>query len=118
MLVLILAVGSVVAMGMTVGTALVGVGAGAAGVIILSNVVTVPEFAPTLGIMIGIGVGIDYALFIITRYREWVARGLTPEEATAAALDSAGRSVIFAGATVVVSLLGLLLMGLPPRLLR
>ena len=112
-LVLILAVGSVVAMGMTVGTALVGVGAGAAGVIILSNVVTVPEFAPTLGIMIGIGVGIDYALFIITRYREWVARGLTPEEATAAALDSAGRSVIFAGATVVVSLLGLLLMGLP-----
>ena len=108
-LVLILAVGSVVAMGMTVGTAL----AGAAGVIILSNVVTVPEFAPTLGIMIGIGVGIDYALFIITRYREWVGRGLTPEEATAAALDSAGRSVIFAGATVVVSLLGLLLMGLP-----
>ena len=112
-LVLILAVGSVVAMGMTVGTALVGVGAGAAAVIILSNVVTVPEFAPTLGIMIGIGVGIDYALFIITRYREWVGRGLTPEEATAAALDSAGRSVIFAGATVVVSLLGLLLMGLP-----
>ena len=112
-LVLILAVGSVVAMGMTVGTALVGVGVGAAGVIILSNVVTVPEFAPTLGIMIGIGVGIDYALFIITRYREWVGRGLTAEEATAAALDSAGRSVIFAGATVVVSLLGLLLMGLP-----
>ena len=112
-LVLILAVGSVVAMGMTVGTALVGVGAGAAAVIILSNVVTVPEFAPTLGIMIGIGVGIDYALFIITRYREWVGRGLTPEEATAAALDSAGRSVVFAGATVVVSLLGLLLMGLP-----
>ena len=112
-LVLILAVGSVVAMGMTIGTALVGVGAGAAVVIILSNVVTVPEFAPTLGIMIGIGVGIDYALFIITRYREWVGRGLTPEEATAAALDSAGRSVIFAGATVVVSLLGLLLMGLP-----
>ena len=112
-LVLILAVGSVVAMGMTIGSALVGVGAGAAGVIILSNVVTVPEFAPTLGIMIGIGVGIDYALFIITRYREWVGRGLTPEEATAAALDSAGRSVVFAGATVVVSLLGLLLMGLP-----
>ena len=111
--VLILAVGSVVAMGMTVAAALAGVGAGAAGVIILSNAVTVPEFAPTLGVMIGIGVGIDYALFIITRYREWVGRGLTPEDATAAALDSAGRSVIFAGATVVVSLLGLLLIGLP-----
>ena len=111
--VLILAVGSVVAMGMTVGTALIGVGVGAAGVVLLSNVATVPEFAPTIGIMIGIGVGIDYALFIITRYREWVSDGLSAEEAAAAALDSAGRAVIFAGATVVVSLLGLLLIGLP-----
>ena len=111
--VLILAVGSVVAMGMTVGTALMGVGIGAAGVVLLSNAVTVPEFAPTIGVMIGIGVGIDYALFIITRYREWLQAGLSPEDATAAALDSAGRAVIFAGATVVVSLLGLLLIGLP-----
>ena len=111
--VLIMAVGSVVAMGMTVGTALIGVGVGAAGVVMLSNVATVPEFAPTIGIMIGIGVGIDYALFIITRYREWVDHGLKAEEAAAAALDSAGRAVVFAGATVVVSLLGLLLIGLP-----
>ena len=111
--VLILAVGSVVAMGLTVASALAGVAVGTAGIIMLSNVVTVPEFAPTLGLMIGIGVGIDYALFIITRYREWVGRGLTGEDATAAALDSAGRAVIFAGATVVVSLLGLLLIGLP-----
>ena len=111
--VLILAVGSVVAMGMTVGAALVGVGVGAAGIVLLSNVATVPEFAPTIGVMIGIGVGIDYALFIITRYREWVRQGMNSEDATAAALDSAGRSVIFAGATVVVSLLGLLLIGLP-----
>ena len=111
--VLILAVGSVVAMGMTVGTALVGVAVGAAGIVVLSNLLTVPEFAPTLGLMIGIGVGIDYALFIVTRFREWVDRGLGREDAMAAALDSAGRSVIFAGATVVVSLLGLLLMGLP-----
>ena len=111
--VLIMAVGSVVAMGMTVGTALIGVGVGAAGVVMLSNVATVPEFAPTIGIMIGIGVGIDYALFIITRYREWVDHGLNAQEATAAALDSAGRAVVFAGATVVVSLLGLLLIGLP-----
>ncbi len=111
--VLILAVGSVVAMGMTVGTALVGVAVGGAGIVMLSNLLTVPEFAPTLGVMIGIGVGIDYALFIVTRFREWVDRGLGREDAMAAALDSAGRSVIFAGATVVVSLLGLLLMGLP-----
>ena len=111
--VLILAVGSVVAMGITVGAALVGVGVGVAGIALWSSVATVPEFATTIGVMIGIGVGIDYALFIITRYREWAGRGLGGEEATAAALDSAGRSVIFAGATVVVSLLGLLLMGLP-----
>ncbi len=111
--VLIMAVGSVVAMGLTVGTALIGVGVGAAGIVMLSNLATVPEFAPTIGIMIGIGVGIDYALFIITRYREWIGHGLSSEDATAAALDSAGRSVIFAGATVVVSLLGLLLIGLP-----
>ena len=111
--VLIFAVGSVVAMGMTVGAALVGVGVGVACIVMWSDVATVPEFATTLGVMIGIGVGIDYALFIITRYREWVSRGLTAEEAAAAALDSAGRSVIFAGATVVLSLLGLLLMGLP-----
>jgi len=111
--VLILAVGSVVAMGLTVASALAGVAVGAAAIVMLSNVVTVPEFAPTIGLMIGIGVGIDYALFIITRYREWISRGLTGEDAAAAALDSAGRAVIFAGATVVVSLLGLLLIGLP-----
>ncbi len=111
--VLILAVGSVVAMGLTVASALAGVAVGAAAIIMLSNVMTVPEFAPTIGLMIGIGVGIDYALFIITRYREWAGRGLSSEDAAAAALDSAGRAVIFAGATVVVSLLGLLLIGLP-----
>ena len=111
--VLIAAVGSVVAMGVTVGTALVGVGIGVLVVTALSNAVTMPEFAPTLGIMIGLGVGIDYALIILNRFREWVGRGLEPSEAVGAALDSAGRSVVFAGATVVVSLLGLLLMGLP-----
>ncbi len=111
--VLIAAVGSVVAMGVTVGTALVGVGIGVLVVTALSNAVTMPEFAPTLGVMIGLGVGIDYALIILNRFREWVGRGLEPSEAVGAALDSAGRSVVFAGATVVVSLLGLLLMGLP-----
>ena len=111
--VLIAAVGSVVAMGATVGTALLGVGIGTMGIVIISNVATVPEFASTIGVMIGIGVGIDYALFIINRFREWVRDGLDPADAAAAALDSAGRSVVFAGATVVLSLLGLLLVGLP-----
>ena len=62
--------------------------------------------------MIGLGVGIDYALFIVTRYREGLHAGLTPEDATSTALDTAGRAVLFAGVTVVISLLGMLLMGL------
>ena len=111
--VLIAAVGSVVAMGVTVGTALLGVGIGAMGIVIISNVTTVPDFASTIGVMIGIGVGIDYALFIINRFREWVRHGLDLPDAVGAALDSAGRSVVFAGATVVLSLMGLLLVGLP-----
>ncbi len=71
-----------------------------------------PDFAPTLGAMIGLGVGIDYALFIVTRYREGTREGFSPEEATVRAMDTAGRAVAFAGITVVVSLLGMLLIGL------
>ena len=106
--VLIAVLGSVVAMGATVGAALVTVGIGAAGIVVFSNLMTVPDFAPAIGIMIGLGVGIDYALFIITRYRDALGKGLASEQAMVVALDSAGRSVIFAGATVVVSLLGML----------
>ncbi len=110
--VLIVAMGSVVAMGTTIGVAVLGVAGGFGLMALLSNVVTVPEFATTIGLMIGLGVGIDYALFIVNRYRESLRAGWGPEDATAVALDTAGRSVIFAGATVVVSLLGLLLIGL------
>ncbi len=111
--VLIAVLGSVVAMGTTVAAALVTVGIGAAAIIALSNVMTVPDFAPAIGLMIGLGVGIDYALFIITRYRDALREGRGQEHALVLALDSAGRSVIFAGATVVVSLLGMLFIGIP-----
>ena len=111
--VLIAVLGSVVAMGATVAAALVTVGIGASAIIIFSNVLTVPDFAPALGLMIGLGVGIDYALFIITRYRDALSEGRGREQALVLALDSAGRSVIFAGATVVVSLLGMLFIGIP-----
>ena len=111
--ILIIVLGSVIAMGATISAALVSVAVGVSGTVILSRVLTVPEFAPTVGVMIGLGVGIDYALFIITRYREFINRGLSNEESTAAAMDSAGRSVILAGATVVISLLGMLLTGVP-----
>ncbi len=110
--VLIVAMGSVVAMGTTIGVAILGVMGGFGLMAIAANVFTVPEFATTIGLMIGLGVGIDYALFIVNRYRESLRAGWSPEDATAVALDTAGRSVIFAGATVVVSLLGLLLIGL------
>ncbi len=110
--VLILALGSVTAMGVSVVSALLGVGVGVAVVSLLSNIANVPEFAPTLGIMIGLGVGIDYALFFVSRYRESIDDGYAPDYATVAAIHFAGRSVLFAGLTVVVSLLGLLLIGL------
>ncbi len=110
--VLILAFGSVLAMGLPIGVALFGVGAGAGIITLLSNVMTVPDFATTLGAMIGLGVGIDYALFIVTRFREGLKTGLSPHDATVLAIDTAGRAVVFAGFTVVISLLGMFLMQL------
>jgi len=111
-IVLILAFGSVMAMGLPIAVAVGGVGVGLGLSLLLSHVVSIPDFGPTIGAMIGLGVGIDYALFIVTRYREGTARGLDPRAATIAAMDTAGRAVIFAGTTVVISLLGMLLMGL------
>jgi RND superfamily putative drug exporter len=110
--ILILAFGSVLAMGLPIGVALFGVGLGASVVALLSNLTTIPDFATTLGAMIGLGVGIDYALFIVTRYREGLHHGMSPRDATVVAMDTAGRAVVFAGITVVVSLLGMLLIGL------
>lgn len=111
-IVLIVSTGSVLAMGLPIALALAGVGTGTGLIILLSNVKSIPDFATTLAAMIGLGVGIDYALFMVTRYRENLHLGMSPIEATAAAADTAGRAVLFAGGTVVISLLGLLLMGL------
>src|SRR6202453_3149157 len=110
-IIMLLAFGSVVAMGLPILTALLGVGAGFGLVDLISHVLTDPSFAPDLMAMIGLGVGIDYALFIVTRYRQGLAEGRAPREAMAVAHATAGRSVLFAGSTVVVSLLGLLLVG-------
>jgi RND superfamily putative drug exporter len=109
--ILILAFGSVLAMGLPIGTAIAGIGVGTMLVTVLSNVVEMPDFTSTLGVMIGLGVGIDYALFIVTRYREGLHAGMTSVRATSIAINTAGRAVIFAGITVVISLLGMLLMG-------
>ena len=110
--VLIVSFGSVLAMGLPIAVALAGVSLGITLTGLLSNVFVMPDFATVIGAMIGLGVGIDYALFIVTRYREGLHEGYDPQTATAAAQDTAGRAVIFAGVTVVVSLLGLLLIGL------
>jgi RND superfamily putative drug exporter len=110
--ILIVAFGSVLAMGLPVGVALFGIGLGGALVILASHLIEVPDFAPFVGLMIGLGVGIDYALLIVTRYREQLHTGHGVRESIAIAMDTAGRSVVFAGATVVISLLSMLLMGI------
>jgi putative drug exporter of the RND superfamily len=110
--VLLIAFGSVVAMGLPIVTALVGVGLATAGVGLVANGLPTPDFAPQVATMIGLGVGIDYALFIVTRYRDALGRGAVPADAVVEAMTTAGRAVVFAGCTVVVSLLGMLVMGL------
>ena len=109
--ILIAAFGSVLAMGLPIGVALGGIGVGTVLLALLSNVMSMPDFATTLGVMIGLGVGIDYALFIVTRYREQIRAGHSVEESVAISIDTSGRAVTFAGLTVVISLLGMLLMG-------
>jgi RND superfamily putative drug exporter len=110
-LILLIAFGSVLAMGLPILTAVFGIAAGFAIVALGSHVVTMPEFTTQLAAMLGLGVGIDYALFIVTRYRQGLHDGLDPERATVLAIDTAGRAVLFAGATVVISLCGLFLIG-------
>ena len=110
--ILLFAFGSVLAMGLPILTALFGIGIGLGGVQLLANVVSVPDFATQLAAMIGIGVGIDYALFIVTRYRQLLHDGYDPEGAVVKAIATAGKAVLFAGCTVVISLLGMFLMRL------
>jgi RND superfamily putative drug exporter len=111
-IILIVAFGSVIAMGLPIGTALAGLGVGISSIGLLSKLVDMPEFTTTIAVMIGLGVGIDYALFIVTRYREELHKGRSEADATAVAINTAGRAVLFAGTTVVISLLGMLIMGL------
>ncbi|HEX9312087.1 MAG TPA: MMPL family transporter, partial [Actinomycetota bacterium] len=110
-IILLITFGSVLAMGIPILSALFGIGIGVSLVFVFANWISVPNFTAQIASMIGIGVGIDYALFIVTRYRQGLHEGRDPQEATIVALTTAGRAVIFAGTIVVISLLGLLLMG-------
>ncbi|MFY1635120.1 MMPL family transporter [Solwaraspora sp. WMMB335] len=113
LVVLIITFGSLVAAGMTMLNALIGVGAGMAGLFALSSTINLTSTAPVLALMLGLAVGIDYSLFITSRHRQHMLEGLAPEEAAARAVATAGSAVVFAGATVVIALAGLSVVGIP-----
>jgi len=110
--VLFLAFGSLAATFLPIVTALAAVGTASAGITLLSHAMTVADFAPMLGMLIGLGVGIDYALFIVTRHRKGLRAGLPVDEAATRAVAVSGRAVVFAGATVCIALLGMLILRL------
>jgi len=109
--VLLLTFGSLAAMGLPIVTALLGLGTGIGVIGLASQVVDMPDVSTELAVMIGLGVGIDYSLFIVTRFREAYRSGLGVSEAVITAMDTAGRAVLFAGATVIIALLGMLALG-------
>ncbi|MFB7587223.1 MMPL family transporter [Streptomyces sp. NPDC056169] len=111
-LVLFLAFGSLAASVLPIATALVSVGIAYSGIVLLGHLMTVADFAPMLGMLVGLGVGIDYALFIVTRHRKGLKRGLPVPEAAEIAVATTGRAVVFAGATVCIALLGMLILRL------
>ena len=129
-IVLLIAFGSLLAMGLPVATAVLGIGAGLSLIALIGHLVPAPSFAPIVASLIGLGVGVDYALFIVTRFREALRGvpggrppgpaereslhgGAAPEDATVMAMRTAGRSVLIAGTTVVIGMLGLLVLRQP-----
>lgn len=113
LLVLVITFGSLVAAGMTMLNALLGVGVGMLGILAAGHVVDLTSTTPVLALMLGLAVGIDYSLFITSRYRHNVAIGLTRQEAAGRAVGTAGSAVVFAGLTVVIALAGLSVVGIP-----
>jgi RND superfamily putative drug exporter len=111
--ILLLAFGSVIAMILPIVTAVVAVATTFGVLDLLSHRLTVPNFGPELAALVGLAVGIDYALFVVSRYRSSLHAGSDPERAVRAAMATSGRAVVFAGSTVVLSLFGLFLLGLP-----
>jgi uncharacterized membrane protein YdfJ with MMPL/SSD domain len=108
--VLLIAFGSLLAMGLPVATAIFGIATGLSLIALLGHLFPAPSFAPIIASMIGLGVGIDYALFIVTRFREGLRAGVPAEAAVVTAMRTAGRSVLIAGVTVVIGMMGLLVL--------
>jgi len=111
--ILLLAFGSLIAMGLPIGLALFGLALGVSSMSLITYLIEIPSWAPQVASMVGLGVGIDYALFIVTRCRDLLARGMTVEESVGRAAATAGQAVIFAGGTVVIAILGLAVAGVP-----
>ena len=111
-IILLIAFGSLVAAGLPIFVALTGLIGGQLLVLIVAKFTTVASFAPTLAAMIGLGVGIDYALFITNRYRQGLQEGLAPKDAALKSVGTAGRAVLFAGSTVILALLGMFVLGI------
>ncbi len=111
-IILLLMFGSVVAAGLPILVAVAGLAVSSTLTTVVISFIDAPDWSTSLATMMGIGIGIDYALLMVTRFREWRAAGLDSEAATVATLDTAGRSVMVAGTTVVISMLGLFAMGL------
>ncbi len=111
-IILLIAFGSIVAAGLPIITAMVGLVGGLTFITFAANFLDVATFAPTLAAMIGLGVGIDYALFVINRYRQALLVGHEPKQAAIEAMETAGRAVVFAGSAVIIGLLGLLVLGI------
>jgi putative drug exporter of the RND superfamily len=113
MVILLLVFGSAVAMGLPIVTAVLGLLCGLSVVTLLSHIADIPTTAPTLATMIGLAVGIDYSLFIVTKHRTQVNQGMEVRESIARAIATAGGAVLFAGGTVAISLLALVVAGIP-----
>ena len=112
-IILLVAFGSVIAIGLPIGTALFGLALGVSGMGLVNYLIDIPSWAPQMASMVGIGVGIDYALFLVTRHREYLSQGMTVQESAGRAVATAGQAVIFAGGTVVIAILGLAVAGVP-----
>ncbi len=112
-IILLVAFGSVIAMGLPIGMAVFGLALGVSSMSLITYLIEIPSWAPQVASMVGLGVGIDYALFLVTRHREFLANGYGVVESAGRAVATAGQAVIFAGGTVVIAILGLGVAGVP-----
>jgi len=112
-IILLVAFGSLIAMGLPIGLAIFGIALGTSSLSLVTYLIDIPSWAPVIGSMVGLGVGIDYALFLVTRHREYLAQGLAVDESIGRAVATAGQAVVIAGGTVVIAILGLAVAGVP-----